>query len=93
MQTSPWMSGEIRASSVDEYLDANPNGLACLYLQAYPIFDDFDEVARMKAAGFDGAVYGGMGANAGETEFRLFDPASARKVISVVRVERGATAD
>jgi len=80
MQTSPWVGGEIRAQSVEEFLDADPVGLARLYLQAFPLFDDADEVARMKAAGFDGAIYGGAGLNAGEIEYRVFDPYSVREV-------------
>lgn len=80
MQTSPWVGGEIRAQSVEEFLDADPAGLARLYLQAFPLFDDTDEVASMKAAGFDGAIYGGTGFNAGEIEYRVFDAGSVREV-------------
>lgn len=79
-QTSPWRSCEISAASVEEFLEGDPDGLACLYVQAFPLFDDPEEVADMKAAGFDGAIYGGMGFNAGEIEFRVFDAASVREV-------------
>lgn len=37
VQTSPWMSGEISAPSVEEFLEANPDGLARLYVQAFPL--------------------------------------------------------
>lgn len=80
MQTSPWVGGEIRAQSVEELLDVDPVALARLYLQAFPLFDDADEVARMKAAGFDGAIYGGAGLNAGEIEYRVFDAGSVWEV-------------
>lgn len=80
MRTAPWTNGEIDALSVEEFLEAEPDGLARLYLEAYPLFDDVEEVAHMKAAGFDGAIYGGMGFNACEIEFRVFDRTSVWKV-------------
>jgi hypothetical protein len=83
MRTSAWMHGNIRASSVEEFLSADPEGLSRLYMQAFPIFDDVEEVARMKDAGFDGAIYAGAGANAGEIEYRLFDATSARMALFV----------
>ena len=82
MQTSPWVNGEIRAKSVEEFLDAEPDGLAHLYVQAFPIFDDPEEVAHMKAAGFDGAIHGGVGLNAGGVEYRVFDADSVWEVPS-----------
>lgn len=86
MQTSPWANGEIRARSVEEFLDADPRGLERLYVQAFPLFDDPEEVARLKDAGFDGAIYGGAGANAGEIGYRLFDATAAGRVRSVGNV-------
>jgi len=82
MQTSPWVNGEIRANSVEEFLDTHPDGLARLYVQAFPLLDDPEEVAHMKAAGFDGAIHGGAGLNAGGVEYRVFDPDSVREVLS-----------
>jgi len=82
MQTSPWVNGEIRAKSVEEFLDAEPDGLARLYVQAFPLFDDREEVAHMKAAGFDGAIHGGAGLNAGGVEYRVFDADSVWEVPS-----------
>lgn len=84
MQTSPWVNGEIRAKSVEEFLDTHPDALAHLYVQAFPLFDDPEEVAHMKAAGFDGAIYGGAGLNAGAVEYRVFDADSVREVPSEV---------
>jgi len=82
MQTAPWVNGEIRAKSVEEFLDTNQDGLARLYVQAYPLFDDREEVAHMKAAGFDGAIHGGAGLNAGGVEYRVFDGDSVWEVPS-----------
>jgi hypothetical protein len=82
MQTSPWVNGEIRAKTVDEFLDTHPDGLARLYVQAFPLFDDPEEVAHMKAYGFDGAIHGGAGLNAGGVEYRVFDADSVWEVPS-----------
>lgn len=84
MQTSPWVNGEIRAKSVDEFLDTHPDGLARLYVQAFPLFDDPEEVAHMRAYGFDGAIHGGAGLNAGGVEYRVFDADSVWEVPSEV---------
>lgn len=80
MRTSPWTNGEIDALSVEEFLEVEPDGFARLYMEAYPLFDDIEEVAYMKATGFDGAIYGGAGFNACETEFRVFDKTSVWKI-------------
>jgi hypothetical protein len=80
MRTSPWMEGEIDADSIKEFLESDPNGLSRLYFEAYRLFDDPEEVAHLQAAGFDGAIYGGIGFNALETEFRVFDKAAVWKV-------------
>jgi len=82
MQTSPWVNGEIRAKSVEEFFDSHPDGLARLYVQAFPLFDDPEEVAHMKAVGFDGAIHGGAGLNAGGVEYRVFDADSVWEVPS-----------
>lgn len=76
MRTSPWTAGEIQSPSVRSFLASKPDGLARLYFQAFPYFDDVEEVARLKEAGFDGAICGGAGANAGEMEVRVFDASS-----------------
>ena len=80
MQTSPWTNGEIGAPSVEEFLEAEPDALAHLYMQAYPFFDNAEEVELMKAAGYDGAIYGGSGLGAFKAEFRVFDKASVWKI-------------
>lgn len=60
--------------SVGEYLDQHPEALSSLYVEVYPILDRPKYVDWLKAAGFDGAIYGGSGASFGTTEYRVFDP-------------------
>lgn len=61
--------------SVTEYISQNPGHLASLYVELYPILDKPEYVEWLKSAGFDGAIYGGSGANSGTAEYRVFDPA------------------
>jgi hypothetical protein len=43
-----------------------------VYMSAYVIFDTPEYVAWFKAAGYDGAIHGGNGATAEETEYKIF---------------------
>jgi len=54
-----------------------PASIDDLYLVAYNVFDDAEAVALLRTAGHDGAICGGMGENALETEWRLFDAGNA----------------
>lgn len=60
--------------SVGEHIAKHPEALASLYVELYPILDDPKYVDWLKAAGFDGAIYGGSGATFGKTEYRVFNP-------------------
>lgn len=60
---------------VGDYITKHPEALASLYVELYPILDDPKYVDWLKAAGFDGAIYGGSGASFDKTEYRVFDPA------------------
>ena len=42
-------------------------------MNAFPLFDDPKVIDALKEAGFDGAIYGGVGENALEVEYRVFD--------------------
>jgi hypothetical protein len=57
-----------------------PDLLLELYFVVYALLDDPDEVARLRAAGFDGAIYGGSGETAMETEYRVFSEDQIRSV-------------
>lgn len=59
---------------------ARPDLLLELYFEVYALLDDPEEVARLRAAGFDGAIYGGSGETAMETEYRVFSDNQVRSV-------------
>jgi hypothetical protein len=64
-----------------EFLDKHPERLGELYFEAYHWLDDHEEVARLKALGYDGAIHGGSGDTALETEYKVFDAAQAKSAI------------
>jgi hypothetical protein len=58
--------------SVEELLEKEPARLRSLYADAYPFLDDPVIVEELRQNGYDGAIYGGSGDTALETEFRIF---------------------
>lgn len=56
----------------DYIAHADPDELEALYFSVYPLLDDPSEVQLLRAAGFDGAIYGGSGETALEPEYRVF---------------------
>lgn len=71
----PDVKAMLRAATAEE-LDG-------FYFEVYALLDDPVEVALLKAAGFDGAIYGGSGANALEPEYRIFSTEQALPAIEV----------
>ena len=73
--TNNWddISSETRIDFVEQFLEKYPGRLVDLYLNAFPLFDDPKVIDALKEAGFDGAIYGGVGDNALEVEYRVFD--------------------
>jgi len=70
--------------SVRAYIESAPQeDLETLYFNVYPLLDDPFEVQLLKAAGVDGAIYGGSGENALEPEYRVF---SADQVLPAIEV-------
>jgi hypothetical protein len=67
--------------NVDHLLKENPSELRKLYFMTYPYLDDAEEVAKLQARGYDGAAHIGSGENAGEMEYRIFDPSQFRTSI------------
>ena len=80
--TNAWLetSEEHGFESVADLAAARPDLLLELYFEVYALLDDPDEVARLRVVGFDGAIYGGSGETALETEYRVF---SAEQICSV----------
>ena len=67
--------------SVADLLARDPQRLGELYFDAYKLFDDGAEVARIKAAGYDGAIHVGNGETAGELEYKVFDRSQIKSAI------------
>jgi hypothetical protein len=81
MHTNNWEENFAdRFSSVEDLLARDPSALNKLYLYAYPLLDDPDFIAAARVAGYDGAIYGGVGDNACEPEYRIFDASQAVEV-------------
>ena len=80
--TNAWeeAAAEHGVESVVELADTRPELLLKLYFEVYALLDDPDEVARLRAAGYDGAIYGGSGETAMETEYRVFSEDQVRSV-------------
>ena len=78
-RTDNWcrIEGEVgREMTVADFLAGHPDRLTDLYFLAYPYLDDPEETARLKAAGFDGAVHAGSAVTAEKPEYKVFDPKS-----------------
>lgn len=69
------LSQKLRGQGVADLLKRHPAKLAELYFQAFNYLDDAAEVAILKRAGFDGALHCGMGENATDPEYKVFDEA------------------
>jgi hypothetical protein len=72
-------------ATVSELLTADPVRMRELYLDAYRLLDDPEFVSAAKRAGFDGAIHGGSGTTAMETEYRIFDASQARSFFDLFR--------
>jgi hypothetical protein len=84
LSTDTWhaVSGEFE--SVEELMVTRPDLLLELCMLLYPVLDDADEVARLVACGFDGAIHAGSGwASAHEPEYRVFSVDQVRSVWDV----------
>jgi N12 class adenine-specific DNA methylase len=80
--TSNWMedfSGTYE--SVQDLINRRPDLLSELYFDAYKLLDDREEVAKLVAAGFDGAIHAGNGETAMEAEYKVFDKSQIKSAI------------
>ncbi|HDR9103475.1 TPA: hypothetical protein QDB04_000195 [Burkholderia vietnamiensis] len=82
MNTNVWLelSEDIKHPTVEKLMTEYPDRLLELYFNIYPLLDDVEEVARLRTAGFDGAIYDGSGETATETEYRAFSENQVRSV-------------
>jgi hypothetical protein len=76
--------------SVGQLLEAEPERLSELYLDAYPVFDDDEIVAWFIESGYDGAIHSGNGETALEVEYKVFDRS---QVCFAIGVEHAALAE
>ncbi|MCP1674537.1 hypothetical protein J2T57_001639 [Natronocella acetinitrilica] len=82
IDTGNWLENFDSAfGSVEELLALRPQAIDELYLDAYVVLDDGEAVRALAAVGCDGAIHGGNGVTALDTEYRVFD---SRQVISVL---------
>jgi len=68
--------------SIDQFIkSAAIEEIDALYFNVWVYLDDPDEVALLREAGIDGAIYGGSGANALEPEYRVFSDTQVQNAI------------
>ena len=78
--TNAWEDVSPGFDSVEALVERRPELLMELCFLLYELLDDADEVARLRTKGFDGAIHGGSGETALETEYRVFSPAQVRSI-------------
>lgn len=78
--TNAWEDVSSDFETVEALAGQRPDLLMELCLQLYPLLDDADEVARLKAAGFDGAIHAGSGETMLESEYRVFSPEQVKSI-------------
>jgi hypothetical protein len=69
--------------TVADFLEKNPDRVGELYFDAFNYLDDAEEVAKLKAAGYDGAIHGGSGESADAVEYKVFSPNQVASAYSV----------
>ena len=93
MNTNNWQENFAdEFESPAEVLEKAPERVDKLYLDLYSVLDDPAMVKRMKRKGYDGAIHQGMGENFDEIEYRVFDPAQAKRIPTIDIVDE-AVAD
>lgn len=78
--TNAWEDVSSDFESVEALARQRPDLLMELCMQLYPLLDDAEEVARLKAAGFDGAIHAGSGETMLESEYRVFSPQQVKSI-------------
>lgn len=79
VDTGHWIEeyADLWGGDVAGLLRFRPAALDDLYVQAFVVMDDRAVCGELARLGYDGAICGGWGENALETEWRLIDPANA----------------
>lgn len=74
------MSVELGIDTVEELAAKHSECVDDLCIMVYHLLDNPKFIKAMKDHGYDGAIFGGSGANAGEVEYRVFDHSQARAI-------------
>jgi len=86
--TNAWEDVSSDFETVKALADQRPDLLMDLCMQLYPLLDDAEEVARLRAAGFDGAIHAGSGETMLESEYRVFSPEQVKSIWDPLFVPR-----
>lgn len=83
---------------LEDFYQAHPERMNELYTELFPLLDDPEFIKILRDKGYDGAIYGGSGDNALESEYRVFDKSSiiyavSREVAPKPRLNRTLEAD
>jgi hypothetical protein len=70
--------------TVSDFLKKNPNRVGDLCFDAYIYLDDAEEIANLKAAGYDGAIHGGNGESSDAIEYKVFAPDQAKSATGLI---------
>jgi hypothetical protein len=78
--TDAWADTAETVGGFENMLEAYPDVMLELYFLLYALLDDAEEVALLRDRGFDGAIHGGSGATAMQTEYRVFSSGQVKSV-------------
>ena len=79
-RTNAWDEVGAPYGTLERLIEKQPDALLELYFEIYLLLDEADEVALLREKGFDGAIHGGSGATAMETEYRVFSSMQVRSI-------------
>jgi ADP-Ribosyltransferase in polyvalent proteins len=78
--TDAWADTAKSVGGFEKMVEAHPDAMLELYFLVYALLDDAEEVALLRERGFDGAIHGGSGATAMQTEYRVFSSGQVKSV-------------
>jgi hypothetical protein len=78
--TNAWEEVSAEFETLEAVIAAGSDRLMELCFEVFPLLDDAEEVARLRALGFDGAIHGGSGETAMEPEYRVFSTDQVRSI-------------
>lgn len=85
-ETNNWqddINADDKWSGIREFYQNEPDRMGELYTELFPMLDDPEFIKILQAKGYDGAIYGGSGANALDDEYRVFDQSGVIYALSM----------